>query len=198
MAIGSPLGYDGSVTAGVISAKGRSVVVEKRLLYDMVQTDAVINPGNSGGPLFNLAGDVIGINTAIIRGNIGNDKEAEGLGFAISMGTAIPVSIQLMDHGFVTRPKFGMNIVDLTPSKAKSLNVPFTDGVLVLWVTPGGPAERAGMRVNDVIQQLDDKKSVTAGDVSRKVLTDYKAGDLVIAKGLRRTVNMTFLITLGK
>jgi S1-C subfamily serine protease len=96
IAIGSPLGYEGSVTVGVISATGRFIDIGDVVLHDMIQTDTVINPGSSGGPLLNLDGDVIGINTAIVRGTIGSNQDAVGIGFSISMGTAIPVSKQLI------------------------------------------------------------------------------------------------------
>ena len=197
IAIGSPLGYEGSVTVGVISAKGRFLDLGDELLYDMVQTDAVINPGNSGGPLLNLDGEVIGINTAIIRGSIGNNQEAEGIGFSISMGTAIPVSQQLIDRGVVIRPKFGISIVDVTPSNAASLDLAIDTGVLVVSVASGGPAQRAGMRANDIITHLDGVPMHTTSDLIRKVLTDYQIGDIVAVKAVRGATTLTFDVKLG-
>jgi S1-C subfamily serine protease len=197
IAIGSPLGYAGSVTVGVISAKGRSLELEDEYLYDLIQTDAVINPGNSGGPLLNLDGEVIGINTAIIRGSIGNNQEAEGIGFSISMGTAIPVSRQLIDRGEVIRPKFGINIVDVTPALATSQGLSIDTGVLVLSVVPGGPAELAGMRANDIITHLDAIAVHTTNDLIRKVLTDYEIDDIVAVKVIRGSTALTIDVTLG-
>ncbi len=197
IAIGSPLGYEGSVTVGVISAKGRSLDLEDEHLYDMVQTDAVINPGNSGGPLLNLDGEVIGINTAIIRGSIGNNQEAEGIGFSISMGTAIPVSRQLIDSGVVIRPKFGISIVDVTPSNATSLDLAIDTGVLIVSVNSDGPAQLAGLRANDVITHLDGVAMHTTSDLIRKVLAGYQVGDIVAVTALRGANVITLSVTLG-
>jgi S1-C subfamily serine protease len=193
IAIGSPLGYEGSVTVGVISAKGRSLDLEDQRLYDLVQTDAVINPGNSGGPLLNLDGEVIGINTAIIRGSIGNNQEAEGIGFSISMGTAIPVSQQLLAEGSVVRPIFGISIIDVTPA----LDVSVEHGVLVVGVTPGGPAERAGIQGNDIITHLDGAAMSTTSDLIRKVLTDYQVGDIVAVTIVRGDLTLEFRVRLS-
>jgi S1-C subfamily serine protease len=197
IAIGSPLGFEGSVTVGVISAKGRSIDLGDKRLYDLIQTDADINPGNSGGPLLNLDGEVIGINTAIIRGSIGNDQEAEGIGFSISMGTAIPVSVQLLEHGSVIRPKFGINIVDVAPSNAASFGLFVEEGVLIVEVVADGPAERAGMRPYDVITHLDGTVIQTTSDLVRKVLTDYAIGDIVDVTVVRGTTTMAFRVRFG-
>jgi len=197
IAIGSPLGYEGSVTVGVVSAKGRFLDLGDEVLYDLVQTDAVINPGNSGGPLLNLDGEVIGINTVIIRGSIGNNQEAVGIGFSISMGTAIPVIEHLIEHGSVIRPKFGITIVDVTPSNAASFDLVIDTGVLIVSVISSSPAELAGMRANDVITHLDRVAMHTTSDLIRKVLTDYKIGDIVTVTAVRGTNAITFRVTLG-
>jgi S1-C subfamily serine protease len=196
IAIGSPLGFEGSVTVGVVSAKGRSIDLGDSRLYDLLQTDAVINPGNSGGPLLNLDGEVIGINTAIIRGSIGNNQEAEGIGFSISMGTAIPVTQKLIEQGSVVRPKFGINIIDLTPSNASDFGVSIEEGVIVVSVVSGGAAERAGIRANDVITHLDDAVMRTTSDLIRKVLTDYEIGDIVAVTVVRDTATLEFRVRL--
>lgn len=197
IAIGSPLGYEGSVTVGVISATDRFIDLGDVVLHDMVQTDAVINPGNSGGPLLNLDGEVIGINTAIIRGSIGNNQEAEGIGFSISMGTAIPVSNQLVDHGSVVRPKLGILILDVTPSIAASLGLLVEDGVLIESVVDGGPAQVAGLRADDVITHLDGVPVFTTSRVVRMILTDYQIGDLVTVTVIRGVATMDFRVRLG-
>jgi S1-C subfamily serine protease len=197
IAIGSPLGYEGSVTVGVISATDRFIDLGDVVLHDMVQTDAAINPGNSGGPLLNLDGEVIGINTAIIRGSIGNNQEAEGIGLSISMGTAIPVSNQLVDHGSVVRPKLGILILDVTPSIAASLGLLVEDGVLIESVVDGGPAQVAGLRADDVITHLDGVPVFTTSRVVRMILTDYQIGDMVTVTVIRGVATMDFRVRLG-
>ena len=200
IAIGSPLGFAGSVTVGVISAKGRTLLIDQNSphLHDLVQTDAVINPGNSGGPLLNLEGEVIGINTAIIRGNIGNNQQAEGIGFAISMGTAIPVSDQLIDHGEVIRPRIGVSIINVTPAEADERGLSVDEGVLVQFVVDGGPASNAGIEVNDVIVQVDGKPVATTSALVRLFLTDYAIGDTVTVTIVRAAVTLTFEMVLAK
>ena len=198
IAIGSPLGFEGSVTVGVVSAKNRSIDLPGGVrLFDLIQTDAVINPGNSGGPLLNLDGEVIGINTAIIRGSIGNGQEAEGIGFSINMGTAIPVSDQLIENGVVIRPRFGINILDLTPEDVDRLDLSVDEGILVVSVTPGGPAALAGLRASDVIVRLDDSPVTSTTDLVRAVLTDYKVGDTVAVTVARGTTTLVFRVTLA-
>jgi S1-C subfamily serine protease len=197
IAIGSPLGYEGSVTVGVISATDRFIDLGDVVLHDMVQTDAAINPGNSGGPLLNLDGEVIGINTAIIRGSIGNNQEAEGIGLSISMGTAIPVSNQLVDHGSVVRPKLGILILDVRLSIAASLGLLVEDGVLIESVVDGGPAQVAGLRADDVITHLDGVPVFTTSRVVRMILTDYQIGDMVTVTVIRGVATMDFRVRLG-
>ncbi|MDE2765704.1 MAG: trypsin-like peptidase domain-containing protein, partial [Chloroflexota bacterium] len=114
VAIGNPLGFEGSVTVGVISAKDRSLQISDRVrLHDLIQTDAVINPGNSGGPLLNLDGQVLGINTAIIRGQLASGQEAEGIGFAVAATTVIPVAQRIIEDGRVIWPRIGVSIEDV-------------------------------------------------------------------------------------
>ena len=198
IAIGSPLGYEGSVTVGIVSAKGRSLVVEQNApaLHDLVQTDAVINPGNSGGPLLNLAGEVIGINTAIIRGSIGNNQEAEGIGFSVSMGTAIPVSQQLIENGRVVRPRIGVSIEDVTPVNAADRGLSAHEGVLVLGVVSDGPADRAGIEINDVIVMVDDFPVSSTTELVRLLLNGYKVGDTIHMTVIRSAVTLSFDIGL--
>jgi S1-C subfamily serine protease len=197
IAIGSPLGYEGSVTVGVISATGRFIDLGDVVLHDMIQTDAVINPGNSGGPLLNLDGDVIGINTAIIRGTTGNNQVAEGMGFSISMGTAIPVSNQLVERGSVLRPKLGILIVDVPPSISASLGLSTSGGVLIQSVVTGGPSQLAGLRANDVITHLNALPVPTTSGLIRKILTDYQIGDVVTVTVIRGITKMTIHVRLG-
>lgn len=149
VAIGNPFGLGHTVTAGIVSAKGR--VIGSGPYDDFIQTDASINPGNSGGPLFNLQGEVVGINTAIIQGG-------QGIGFATPIQMAKSVLGQLKEKGKVTRGWLGVYIQMLTPDMAESLNVPEGKGALVADVTKGGPAEKAGIRSGDVIVRFDGQE----------------------------------------
>ncbi len=192
IAIGSPLGFEGSVTVGVVSAKGRSLSIDSNTrLDDLLQTDAVINPGNSGGPLLNLRGEVIGVNTAIIRG-----QQADGIGFAISMETAIPVSAQLIENGRVIRPRMGVVIQDVTHALSIERGLSVNEGIIVVSLAPDGPAERAGIEVDDIIVQIDDTPVTTTTELVRLLLTDYKVGDAVRVTIVRSAIHLTFDVTL--
>lgn len=172
IAIGNPLGLDNTVTAGIISATGRSSsqvgVPDKRVSF--IQTDAAINPGNSGGPLLNDRGEVIGINTAI-------RADAQGLGFAIPVETAKRVAEQLFAKGKVEHPYLGIQMVDLTASLRKEINedngtnfkVNQDEGVLVVRVFDKSPAAQAGIQQGDIIQKIDGKQVKTASDVQTRV-----------------------------
>lgn len=153
LAFGSPFSLSGSVTAGIVSAKDRSgQQIGSSQFQDFIQTDAAINPGNSGGPLVNLAGEVIGVNTAIYTGGRG----FEGVGFALPSNTAIGVYNQLVTTGRVTRGSIGIQFQEDQVHDAllhKQLDAPY--GVVVEYVTPGGPAAKAGIRPGDVITQVN-------------------------------------------
>ena len=197
IAIGSPLGYEGSVTVGIVSSKGRSLSLDAdTTLYDLVQTDAVINPGNSGGPLLNMRGEIIGINTAIIRGQLASGQQADGIGFAISTGTARPVSAQLIANGRVIRPQLGVYIADLTPALAAARGIAASRGILVTDVIAGGPAERAGIQDDDVIVAVDATPVESTSALIRLFLTDYAVGDEVTITLLRASVQQTVTLTL--
>jgi serine protease Do len=181
LAIGSPLGFDHSVTAGIVSATERNDV--RITEYEsFIQTDAAINPGNSGGPLVNLAGKVVGINTAIITQTGGY----EGIGLAIPSAMARRVVESLIKDGKVVRGYLGVKIRPLNTELAQQLRLPSTVGTLVLEVQPGGPAEMAGLKAGDVIVKLaehdvadaDALRNLAAGlDVGARVpLTYYREG----------------------
>ncbi|EKQ70102.1 trypsin-like serine protease with C-terminal PDZ domain [Leptolyngbyaceae cyanobacterium JSC-12] len=168
IAIGNPLGLDNTVTAGIISAIGRSSsqvgVPDKRVNF--IQTDAAINPGNSGGPLLNDRGEVIGVNTAI-------RADAQGLGFAIPIETAQRVANQLFAKGRVDHPYLGIQMVDLTPAIRKEINenqdfklkINQNEGVLIVRVMEGSPASQAGIQQGDIIQKVAGRAVKTAEEV---------------------------------
>jgi serine protease Do len=148
LAVGNPFGLSNTVTAGIVSAKGR--VIGAGPYDDFIQTDASINPGNSGGPLFNLQGEVVGVNTAIL-------PNGQGIGFAIPVDIVKSLLPQLETKGQVTRGYLGVSVQDITPELAKSLNLKDTKGALVAGVTKGSPAEAAGIKQGDVIVRFDGK-----------------------------------------
>jgi serine protease Do len=148
VAIGNPFGLETTVTAGIVSAKGR--VIGAGPYDDFIQTDASINPGNSGGPLFNLKGEVVGINTAIVSGG-------QGIGFAIPINMARELLPQLKSKGKVTRGWLGVVIQKITPEIAKTFGLKESEGALVSDVTEDGPAEKAGIKRGDVIVSFNGK-----------------------------------------
>jgi len=185
--IGNPLGLDNTVTTGIISAVGRSSsevgVPDKRV--DFIQTDAAINPGNSGGPLLNAQGEVIGMNTAILQG-------AQGLGFAIPINTVDRIAEELIANGTVKHPYLGIQMVTLTPEVKEQLNnnpnsglfVNEDQGVLIVRVMPGSPADNAGLRAGDVIEQINQQPVQNADDVQQAVIQARVGNQLKL--GLRR------------
>lgn len=160
LAIGNPFGLGGTVTAGIVSQKGR--VIGAGPYDNFIQTDASINPGNSGGPLFNIRGEVVGINTAIIAGG-------QGIGFATPINMAKEVLLQLKERGKVTRGWIGVSIQELTPELARSFGLTEAKGVLVSSVNPGDPAEKAGIEPGDIIVSFDGKDIYDIGDLPRTV-----------------------------
>ena len=187
-AIGSPFGLEQTVTAGIVSAKGRTI--GSGPYDDFIQTDASINPGNSGGPLINLEGEVVGINTAIIAG-------AQGIGFAIPINMAKNVIGQLKDSGEVSRGWLGVGIQDLTPELAKYYGVGEKEGVLVTQVNEGDPADKAGIKVKDIILAVDGEPVKTSRDLSMRI-ADTEVGKKVALNLVRDEKKMTVKVTLSK
>jgi len=148
-AFGSPIGMRNSLTHGLVSAVARQIDPDSPLIY--VQTDAPINPGNSGGPLVNIRGEVVGVNTFIVSQSGGN----EGLGFAVPSATIRTVFRQLREYGQLRRQEVGMSIQTIAAEMAKGLSLPRNYGVIVSDVWPGGPAEKAGMKVGDILISVD-------------------------------------------
>jgi serine protease Do len=165
VAIGSPFGFENSVTAGIVSAKARAL--PDGTYVPFIQTDVAVNPGNSGGPLFNLKGEVIGINSQIYSRSGGY----QGLSFAIPIDTAVQVKDQLVQHGKVTRGQLGIMIQEVNQSLANSFGLDKAQGALVSSVTPGSAAAKAGVRSGDVILKLDGQDINRSIDLSSRVAT---------------------------
>lgn len=184
LAIGSPFGLDATVTAGIISAKGRGPGITKR--EDFLQTDAAINPGNSGGPLINLDGEVVGINTAISTRSGGYD----GVGFAIPINLAKWVTDQLVEHGHVTRAYIGVAIQPLDSDLAKNFGVPLGKGAIVTKVLPDSPAAEAKLEQEDVVLKFDGKDVHGTRDL-QSIVERMKIGSSYPMEVLRDGKHMT-------
>ncbi len=185
MAIGNPFGLAQTVTAGIVSAKGR--VIGSGPYDDFIQTDASINPGNSGGPLFNAQGKVIGINTAIIAGG-------QGIGFAIPINVAKGVVSQLKATGKVVRGYLGINFQGLEPGLVKSLKLPSDKGALITNVEKDSPADKAGLKNGDVIVAFDGKTVGTDNELPKLVAAtpiDKQVKVTIYRDGKRRDLNLT-------
>lgn len=172
IAIGNPYGLDHTVTVGVISAKGRPVVVNNTEYKDLIQTDASINPGNSGGPLLNLNGEVIGINTAI-------NAEAQGIGFAISSSTVQQVLDQLLEKGKVVRPWLGVYMQPVTDELAKYFGLEKAKGALIGAVQDDSPAQKAGLQRGDIILEYNKTAIEEPADLQNAV-RNSKVGDKAV------------------
>ena len=196
IAIGNALGLPGgpSVTVGIVSALDRSLDVQQGLtLNELIQTDTIINPGNSGGPLLNLESEIVGINTAVLRG--GN---IEGIGFAVSAETAIPVSQELIENGRVRWAWLGVIISDLSVEDAAERNLMVGQGVLVVDVEEGDPASEAGIRPGDVMLNISGHDVPTVQRLSRIMRQEFRAGDKVKVVVWRDNQRLTFQLTLGE
>jgi serine protease Do len=163
VAIGSPYGFENSVTSGIVSAKSRAL--PDGTYVPFIQTDVAVNPGNSGGPLFNLDGEVVGINSQIYSRSGGY----QGLSFAIPIDTAMNVKDQLVRHGKVTRGRLGVTIQDVNQSLASSFGLDRARGALVSSVESGSPAEKAGLKAGDVVLELDGAKIERTIDLASRV-----------------------------
>ncbi len=172
VAIGSPFGFDNSVTAGIVSAKGRSLPNDNFVPF--IQTDVAINPGNSGGPLFNMNGEVVGINSQIYTRSGGS----MGLSFAIPIDVASQVVEQLRTNGKVTRGRIGVTIQELTRELAESFGLSTPSGALVSGVEKNGPADKAGIEASDVILKVNDKPVNNSGELPR-IIAAIKPGTKV-------------------
>ncbi|HEY5982781.1 MAG TPA: trypsin-like peptidase domain-containing protein [Anaerolineales bacterium] len=198
IAIGSPLGdFKNTVTVGVVSATGRSIDTGQGYQVEgLVQTDAAINQGNSGGPLVNLAGEVIGVNTLIVRGSNGG-AVAEGLGFAIPIDTAQAVAAQIIAKGYFAHPYVGIAYQPITPAIAKAYDLPAEWGVYVSRVSPNSPATAAGLKRGDIITKVGD----VAMDETHSYLNtlySYDPGEHVTLTVIRDGKTIQVDVTLGE
>ena len=200
IAIGNALALPGgpTVTVGVISALDRSFAVQPDLqLYGLLQTDASINPGNSGGPLLNLSGEVVGINTAVAREEV-SGRVVEGIGFAVGMDTAIPVTEQLIETGRVKWAWMGVILDDLDPQQAAMVGVPIREGVLITDLLLDGPAWEGGIRAGDVVVTLGGEKVSTVRDLIRLLRQENAVGDRTVVELFREQKMLALEITLGE
>jgi len=199
IAIGSPLGeFRNTVTVGVISATGRSLDTGNGYaMEDLLQTDAAINQGNSGGPLVNLNGEVVGINTLIVRGGNGSTAVAEGLGFAIPSNTARYISERIISQGYFARPYLGVSYQSITPAIARRYDLPVQWGAYVTNVDFGSPASNTGLKRGDIIVSIGDQ-SIDENNSYINTLFTYQPGDQVTIKAMRDGQEITFDVTLGE
>jgi serine protease Do len=191
VAIGSPFGLESTLTAGVVSAKGRALPQENFVPF--IQTDVAINPGNSGGPLFNLKGEVVGINSQIYSRTGGY----MGLSFAIPIDVAMDISNQLRASGKVSRGWLGIGIQEISKELAESFGMKGTNGALVSNVEPGSPAEKGGLEPGDVILKFDNKAIQSSPDLPR-IVGSTKPGKQVPVEILRKGNNRQLTIVLGE
>jgi S1-C subfamily serine protease len=191
IAIGNALGLPGgpSVTLGVVGALDRSLTTREQTLTDLIQTDAAINEGNSGGPLVNLNGEIIGINTAVVRG-------AQGIGFSVSSFTVIPVVQSILKHGRVMWPWLGVGVQDVTAPLALELDLDGRQGVLMQRIWPDSPAEAAGIQEGDVLLSIDGNPINSLRALQRVMREQLEVGQEIQARFFRDGELVEFTISL--
>ncbi|AUW94764.1 peptidase A2 [Sulfobacillus thermotolerans] len=190
IAIGNPYDLSHTVTVGVISAKGRPLTIGNRNYRNLLQTSAAINPGNSGGPLLNLAGQVVGINTAV-------STQGQGIGFAIPTSTVEQVLPQLMKYGHVSQPWVGVFIATDSSAMAKQYSLPTSKGVVIAYVEPGSPADSAGLSAGEVITQFNGQTVTTATQL-KNLVSKTKVGQNVAITVNDQGKTITKTVTIGQ
>jgi serine protease Do len=187
-AIGKPFGLENTITAGIVSAKGRELPNENLVSY--IQTDVPINPGNSGGPLFNLKGEVVGVNSMIYSRTGGS----MGLAFAIPIDVAVNVTKQIQEKGRVTRSRIGVQIQEVSRETADAFGLAKASGALVNSVEKGGPADKAGIEQGDIIVKVDGRNVSSSAELPR-IITAVKPGTRIVLqvwhKGAIKDINVT-------
>lgn len=191
VAIGAPFGFENTVTAGIVSAKGRSLAQESYVPF--IQTDVAINPGNSGGPLFNMKGEVVGINSQIYSRTGG----FMGLSFAIPIDVAMEIANQLKTFGKISRGRIGVMIQEMTDELAESFNLDKSRGALVSSIEKDGPADKAGIKIRDVILKFDGKNIDTSSDLPR-IVGNTKPGAKVPIEVWRNGSIKKLMVTVGE
>lgn len=190
-AIGAPFGLDNTVTAGIVSAKSRNLPDEQFVPF--IQTDVAVNPGNSGGPLFNMKGEVIGINSQIFSTSGG----FMGLSFAIPIDLAVQIKDELMKNGKVSRGRLGILMQQLTPELAKSFNLKDAKGALIAQIEKDGPADKAGLRDGDIVVEYNGKPIADIRELSQAVAST-KPGVKVKVKAMREGKPVNLVIVVGE
>jgi S1-C subfamily serine protease len=194
LVIGNPFGFARTLTVGIVSSLGRSIRADNgRLIRGIIQTDAAINPGNSGGPVLNSSGEVVGVSTAIFSPT----GSSVGVGFVVPVNTAKRIIPELISRGYVTRPYLGISGHEIIPVLAQTLRLPVTEGIMVVEVTPGSPAQRAGLRGGDRAVQVGNIIVRVGGDIitemdGSKVRTFEQLSDFIDAKRPDDVVRLTF------
>jgi S1-C subfamily serine protease len=194
LVIGNPFGLDRTLTVGIVSSLGRSIRADNgRLIRGIIQTDAAINPGNSGGPVLNSSAEVIGVSTAIFSPSGGS----VGVGFAVPINTAKQIISELINRGYVARPYLGIAGHEIVPALVQALRLPVKEGIMVVEVTPGSPAQRAGIRGGDRAVQVGNMIVRVGGDIITevdqvKVRTFEELSDFIDTKQPGDTVALTF------
>ena len=191
VAIGAPFGFENTVTAGIVSAKGRSLAQESYVPF--IQTDVAINPGNSGGPLFNMKGEVVGINSQIYSRTGG----FMGLSFAIPIDVAMDIANQLKTYGKISRGRIGVMIQEMTSELAESFSLDKSRGALVVSVEKNGPADKAGIRIRDVILKFDGKDIEASSDLPR-IVGNKKPGSKVSVEIWRDGAVKKITVSVGE
>lgn len=191
VAVGSPFGFDATVTAGVVSAVGRQLETPNGVLLETIQTDAAINPGNSGGPLVDDQARVVGLNTAIFSPSGTNN----GIGFAIPVTNVLPFAQEIIEKGFVEHAQLGVSVQDIEPDLADLYGLP-KSGALVREVVPGSGAAQAGLQRGDIVTAAGDQKIDSAGDLQARI-RGLKPGDKVTLKVVRDGNEREVSATLG-
>lgn len=199
IAIGSPLGtFRNSVTVGVISATGRTLDSgDGYAIEDLIQTDAAINSGNSGGPLLNLTGEVIGINTLVIRGSNNSSTSAEALGFAIPSNTAAMIAQHIIEKGYFARPYLGTSYQNVTPRIASWYNLPVNYGAYITGIDRNSPAEIAGLRPGDIITKIGDVP-IDEQQSFINALFEYEPNQQITIEFSRENQLLTVDVVLGE
>ena len=199
IAIGSPLGdFVNTVTVGVISATGRVLDTGNGfLLEDLIQTDAAINQGNSGGPLVNLIGEVVGINTLVVRGSGFSNTIAEGLGFAIPINTARVIAEQILEKGYVARPYLGIRWQSINPRIARTFNLPVEWGIYVSDVLSESPASMSGIKEGDIVTQIGTIV-IDEENTYINTLFAHKPGEEVAITLVRGVQQLNIIVVLGE